>query len=103
MLPVSAPPHDNDADPIPSCTFCARRRRVLQWNDAYISRVKLEASLKKLADEHGTAARAPKLIGRRITIPITFDNNGTVDYGIAVFCQRRIQQRDPFGGEFLPV
>ncbi len=101
--PVSTPPHDNDADPIPSCTFCARRRRVLQWNDAYISGVKLEAGLNILADEHGTDAGAPKLIGGSITIPITFDNNWTLDYRIAVFCERSVQQRDPSGRKFLPV
>ena len=96
-FPPSAPPHDNDTDPIPSSTLHAFRRRVLQWNDAYISGVKLEADLKILADEHGTPAGEPKLIGGSIAIPITFDNNGSLDYGVAVFCQRGIQQLHPFG------
>src|SRR4029077_3128508 len=93
----SAPPHDNDANPIPGCAFHSLRWRILQRNYAHISWVKLEAGLKILADEHGTAAGAPKLIGGSIAIPITFDNNGRLDYGIAVFSEHGIQQLHSFG------
>jgi hypothetical protein len=99
--PLGLSQEQNNANPIPRRATCGLRRPTIQRDDARISRIKLEASLKVLLDQHCPAAREPKLCRGNAAVPIAFDNNGTLDYGIAIFCERGIQQRHPLGGQFL--
>src|ERR1700693_2226606 len=66
-FPPSAPPHDNDTDPIPSSTLHAFRRRVLQWNDAYISGVKCI-----ILQNHQTGLFLSPWLTKRVSVRILF-------------------------------
>ena len=96
-------PQDDDANPVPGGPVDPFRRRVLQRNDPEISRVKLKASLKVLPDQHCTAAREPKLIRGSVTVPIAFNDNGTLDIRIAVLRESGIQERVPLRGQLLAI
>jgi hypothetical protein len=67
--------------------LCRVGRRTFQGDNAHISWIKLEAILKVLPDQHRSAAREPKLLRGDTVIPIAFDNNGTLNHGIAVLAK----------------